>query len=90
MQESPALDVMGLLHGKGAKVSYRPTCRKCTAGWSGLRHQGRRSHAARSPSRLCRDRHRSQGFDYEAIVAEADTVVDTRNAIESLSARVSP
>ena len=48
MRESPALDVMGLLHGKGAKVSYADPYVPEVHGreWSGpLRHQGRRAHA---------------------------------------------
>ena len=86
MRESPALDVMGLLHGKGAKVSYADPYVPEVHGreWSG-RYDIK---AVESHARLDRQYDcvvivtDHKVFDYEAIVAEADLIVDTRNAIK--------
>jgi UDP-N-acetyl-D-glucosamine dehydrogenase len=92
MRESPALDVMGLLHGKGATVSYvDPYVPEVHAReWS-----GRMDIASVKTSRgsfgqydcivIVTDH---QAFDYEAMVAEADLIVDTRNAIRKPAAHV--
>ena len=86
MRESPALDVMGLLHGKGAKVSYADPYVPEVHGreWSG-RYDIKavdltRGAIGRYDCVVIVTDHKS--FDYEAIVAEADIVVDTRNAIK--------
>jgi UDP-N-acetyl-D-glucosamine dehydrogenase len=92
LRESPALDVMGLLHGKGATVSYSdPHVPKVYArDWSG-RQDILSAPADRGSFReydcivIITD-HRE--FDYEAMVAEADLVVDTRNAIHNPAAHV--
>ena len=76
MRESPSLDVMGLLHQKGAQrlVRRSATCRRSPAG------RGRaattldsrpldRGHARRR--RLRRDPHRPRAFDYERARATA-------------------
>ena len=86
MRESPALDVMGLLHGRGAKVSYADPYVPEVHGreWSG-RYDIKavdltRGSIARYDCVVIVTDHKV--FDYEAIVAEADVIVDTRNAIK--------
>ena len=86
MRESPALDVMGLLHAKGAAVSYADPFVPLLHGrdWSG-RHDVKavdltRGSIAQYDCVVIVTDHKS--FDYGAIVAEADLVVDTRNAIK--------
>lgn len=86
MRESPALDVMGLLHAKGAAVSYADPFVPQLHGheWSG-RHDVKAVDLTRGSIGqydcvvIVTDH---KGFDYDAIVAEADLVVDTRNAIK--------
>jgi UDP-N-acetyl-D-glucosamine dehydrogenase len=86
MRESPALDVMGLLHGKGAVVSYAdPYVPKLHArDWSGRQDMKAenitRGSIAQYDCVVIVTDHKA--FDYDAIVAEADVVVDTRNAIK--------
>jgi UDP-N-acetyl-D-glucosamine dehydrogenase len=86
MRESPALDVMGLLHGKGANVSYADPY---VADVHGREWSGRfdikavdltRDSIARYDCVVIITDHKA--FDYEALVAEADIIVDTRNAIK--------
>jgi UDP-N-acetyl-D-glucosamine dehydrogenase len=86
MRESPALDVMGLLHGKGAKVAYADPYVPEVHGreWSG-RYDIKavdltRGSIGRYDCVVIVTDHKA--FDYDAIVAEADVVVDTRNAIK--------
>jgi UDP-N-acetyl-D-glucosamine dehydrogenase len=86
MRESPALDVMGLLHTKGARVDYADPYVPEVHGreWSG-RVDVRAVEltpgtAARYDCVVIVTDHKV--FDYEAIVAESDLVVDTRNAIK--------
>jgi len=86
MRESPALDVLGLLDGKGATVSYAdPFVPEITArDWSGRRDLKGVSAARGSLGQydcivIITD-HKS--FDYDAMVAEASLIVDTRNAIK--------
>jgi UDP-N-acetyl-D-glucosamine dehydrogenase len=85
MRESPALDVMGLLDAKGAKVSYvDPFVDMIRArDWPG----GRDVHSVELGPRtfgeydclvIVTDH---KAFDYTAMVAQADAIVDTRNAI---------
>jgi UDP-N-acetyl-D-glucosamine dehydrogenase len=92
MRESPALDVMGLLHDRGAAVSYVDPYVPEVHGreWS-----GRFDIKAVTVSRggfgqydcivVITDH---KVFDYAAMVAEADLIVDTRNAIKSPAANV--
>src|SRR6476620_5601121 len=86
LRESPALDVMGLLHAKGARVSYTdPYIPSIEArSWAG----GYAIAGAPADTRsfgqydcvvIITD-HRS--FDYRAMVEGADLIVDTRNAIK--------
>jgi len=86
MRESPALDVMGLLHAKGAIVSYADPFVPVLHGreWSG-RHDIKavdltRGSIGQYDCVVIVTDHKA--FDYNAIVAEADVVVDTRNAIK--------
>jgi UDP-N-acetyl-D-glucosamine dehydrogenase len=85
MRESPALDVMGLLDGKGANVSYVDPFVAEVHGreWSGKRDlksvpASRGSFGEYDCIVIITD-HKS--FDYDAMVAEASLIVDTRNAI---------
>ncbi len=88
MRESPALDVMGLLHARGRagvlRRSARPGGTRSRMVGT-IRHQGRQR---RPPDRSSQydciviiTDHKS--FDYDAMVAEADLIVDTRNAIKT-------
>jgi UDP-N-acetyl-D-glucosamine dehydrogenase len=86
MRESPALDVLGLLHARGADVRYAdPHVPALDArAWAG----GERLESVDlSPSTLaaadCVVIVTDHGaFDYAAILEHADLVVDTRNAIK--------
>jgi UDP-N-acetyl-D-glucosamine dehydrogenase len=87
MRESPALDVMGLLHGRGAQVAYVDPHVPEVHGreWSGRFDikavtVGRGSFGQYDCIVIVTD-HKS--FDYDAMVAEADLIVDTRNAIRN-------
>jgi UDP-N-acetyl-D-glucosamine dehydrogenase len=86
MRESPALDVMGLLHARGASVDYADPYVPEVHGreWSG-RFDVKAVDLTRGAIGqydcvvIVTDH---TAFDYEALVAEADVVVDTRNAIK--------
>ena len=85
MRESPALDVMGLLHAKGANVSYTDPFVPEVHGreWSARTDirsvdAGRGTFGRYDCIVIATDH---KGFDYDAMVAEADLIVDTRNAI---------
>jgi UDP-N-acetyl-D-glucosamine dehydrogenase len=92
LRESPALDVMGLLHDKGAIVSYLDpyVARVNAREWS-----GRMDVTSIRPARgafadydclvIITDH---KAFDYDAMVAEADLIVDTRNAIRTAAPHV--
>ncbi|PYR94729.1 MAG: UDP-N-acetyl-D-glucosamine dehydrogenase [Acidobacteria bacterium] len=86
MRESPALDVMGLLHAKGAQVSYADPFVPEVHGreWAGdydiRRVDLTRGTIGQYDCVVILTDHKS--FDYDAIVSEADLVVDTRNAIK--------
>jgi UDP-N-acetyl-D-glucosamine dehydrogenase len=86
MRESPALDVMGLLHSKGAKISYADPFVPEVHGreWSGRYDiravELRRGSLSQYDCVVIVTDHKS--FDYDAMVAEVDVVVDTRNAIK--------
>jgi UDP-N-acetyl-D-glucosamine dehydrogenase len=85
MRESPALDLMGLLQAKGARVSYvDPYVPEVHAReWPGkttLKSVGLAPGLfGRYDCVVIATDHRA--FDYERIVAEASLIVDTRNAI---------
>jgi UDP-N-acetyl-D-glucosamine dehydrogenase len=86
MRESPALDVLGLLHGKGAQVSYADPyvpmllARDWPGGHDIKASKITRGAIAQYDCVVIVTDHKS--FDYDAIVVEADIVVDTRNAIK--------
>ena len=86
MRESPALDVMGLLHGKGATVSYADPFvpevhgREWSAGFDIKAVDLTRGSIAQYDCVVIITEHKA--FDYDAMVAEADLIVDTRNAIK--------
>ena len=86
MRESPALDVMGLLHAKGAKLAYADPYVPELHGheWSGYDMRAvdlTRSALAQYDCVVIITDHKK--FDYDAIVAGSDLVVDTRNAIKT-------
>jgi UDP-N-acetyl-D-glucosamine dehydrogenase len=92
LRESPALDVMGLLHGKGAKVAYLdPYIAEVPArSWSG---QHTLTSASSDPATFSSydcivivTDHRA--FDYAAMLERAPVIVDTRNAIKVASPNV--
>ena len=86
MRESPALDVLGLLETKGAKVAYAdpyvPTLR--AREWTGGRDlravEMTRGTIAQYDCVVIVTDHKV--FDYDLLVEEADVIVDTRNAIK--------
>src|SRR5215217_3631300 len=87
MRESPALDVMGLLDAKGAQVSYvDPYVEKISArDWPGRRDvkavELKRGIYKQYDCVVIVTDHKA--FDYDAMVSEADVIVDTRNAIKT-------
>jgi len=92
LRESPALDVMGLLHGRGAKLSYvDPYVPELAAReWAGRFDlktivPARGSYADYDCIVIVTD-HKT--LDYAAMAAEADLIVDTRNAIKTREANV--
>src|SRR5262245_31557339 len=86
MRESPAMDVLGLLLARGARVSYADPYVPVVHGreWSGGfdLHAAdlTRGHIAKYDCVVIITDHRT--FDYQALVEEADIIVDTRNAIK--------
>ena len=86
MRESPALDVMGLLHAKGAHVAYVDPYVPEVHGreWSGrvdIRAvEFSRGTLGQYDCVVIITDHKT--VDYDAIAAEADLIVDTRNAIK--------
>ena len=90
MRESPALDVMGLLHAKGATVSYIDPYVPEVHGreWSGrfdVKAATEGSYRQYDCIVIVTDH---KVFDYDAMVAEADLIVDTRNAIRQAAPHV--
>jgi UDP-N-acetyl-D-glucosamine dehydrogenase len=87
MRESPALDVMGLLHAKGAKLAYADPYVPQLHGrdWPGREDlravEMTRGAISQYDCVVIITDHKA--FDYDAIVAEADVIVDTRNAIKA-------
>ncbi len=86
IRESPALDVMGLLHAKGAVVAYAdpfvPTLG--ARDWSGHADLQAVDLAGGTIGQydcivIVTDH---TTFDYDALVAQAEVILDTRNAIK--------
>jgi UDP-N-acetyl-D-glucosamine dehydrogenase len=86
MRESPALDIMGLLLAKGANIAYAdPYVPEVHAReWSGGYdiHATELSHGTIGKYDCVVVVTDHKVFDYDRVVAEADIVVDTRNAIK--------
>jgi len=85
MRESPALDVMSLLHGKGAKILYADPWVPHLDGreWAGgfdLAAVELGDYLRKADCVVITTDHKA--FDYPRIVREADVIVDTRNAIK--------
>ncbi len=86
MRESPALDVMGLLLGKGAQVSYADPYvpevhgREWAGGYDIRAVDLTRGSIGQYDCVVIITDHKT--FDYTALVSEADVIVDTRNAIK--------
>jgi UDP-N-acetyl-D-glucosamine dehydrogenase len=86
MRESPALDVMGLLHQQGARLQYADPLvpRLAARSWLGgydLDSLTLNPHTiARADCVAILTDHTA--FDYDAIVSQASLVVDTRDAIK--------
>jgi UDP-N-acetyl-D-glucosamine dehydrogenase len=86
IRESPSLDVMGLLHEQGAQVSYADPHVAALAGRSWLGGYDLESLTLDAKTVADVDcvailtDHRA--FDYDALVATAPLIVDTRNAIK--------
>ena len=86
MRESPALDVMGLLLGRGAKVSYADPFvpevhgREWSGGYDIKAVDIPRGTLGQYDCIVIVTDHKA--FDYKAMVEEADVIVDTRNAIK--------
>jgi len=86
MRESPALDVMGLLHQQGARLQYADPLVPRLAGRSWLGGYDLESLTL-DPATIARadcvailTDHTA--FDYDTLVSRASLVVDTRNAIK--------
>jgi UDP-N-acetyl-D-glucosamine dehydrogenase len=86
MRESPALDVMGLLLARGARVSYADPYvpevhgREWSGGYDIKAVDLTRGGIAQYDAVVIITDHKA--FDYAALVEEADVIVDTRNAIK--------
>jgi UDP-N-acetyl-D-glucosamine dehydrogenase len=86
IRESPALDIMGLLHAKGAQVDYTDPHVPAVHGreWAGgldLRSIDLAGNlVGKYDCVVIATEHRE--FDYHALVAGAELIVDTRNAIK--------
>jgi UDP-N-acetyl-D-glucosamine dehydrogenase len=92
MRESPAMDVMGLLLARGAKVSYADPFVPVVHGreWSGgydiKAVDMTRGHIAQYDCVVIITDHKA--FDYRTLLEEADLIVDTRNAIKEAHPKV--
>jgi UDP-N-acetyl-D-glucosamine dehydrogenase len=86
MRESPALDVMGLLLARGARVSYADPYvplvhgREWSGGYDVQAVDLMRGSIAQYDAVVIVTDHKA--FDYKALLDEADVIVDTRNAIK--------
>ncbi|MDQ3420295.1 MAG: nucleotide sugar dehydrogenase [Acidobacteriota bacterium] len=92
IRESPALDVMGLLLAKGADVAYADPFvpevhgREWPGGFDIRAVEMTRGSIGQYDCVVIATEHKA--FDYDALVAEADLIVDTRNAIKGPHAHV--
>jgi UDP-N-acetyl-D-glucosamine dehydrogenase len=92
MRESPALDVMGILQRKGARVSYhdpyvpRLGARDWPEGVDLVSSPLSAASLAEADCVVIVTDHRV--FDYDTIVRHARLIVDSRNAIKSSSSHV--
>jgi UDP-N-acetyl-D-glucosamine dehydrogenase len=81
LRESPALDVIGLLEHKGARVDYHDPYIPA------IRHEGRLMHSVPDLMEAVRQADcvvivtNHKVYDYPAILREAKLIVDTRNAL---------
>jgi len=86
MRESPAMDVMGLLLARGAKIAYADPYvpvvhgREWPGGYDLHAVDMTRGQIAQYDCVVIVTDHRT--FDYATLVVEADLIVDTRNAIK--------
>jgi UDP-N-acetyl-D-glucosamine dehydrogenase len=86
MRESPALDVMGLLLVRGARVSYADPYvpevhgREWSGGYDIKAVDMTRGSIKQYDAVVVVTDHKT--FDYKALLDEADVIVDTRNAIK--------
>jgi UDP-N-acetyl-D-glucosamine dehydrogenase len=86
MRESPAMDVMGLLLTRGAKLSYADPyvpvvhAREWSGGYDIHAVDMTRGNIKQYDCVVIVTDHKA--FDYQALVEEADVIVDTRNAIK--------
>lgn len=85
LRESPALDVIGLLQNKGARVSYHDPYIPAIQhdGWS-MQSETDLTDAVRSADCVVIVTNHSS-YDYPAILAGAQLIVDTRNALGAIS-----
>ena len=84
IRESPALDILELLHRRGAAVSYTdPYVPKLQHGDVSLCSVPEDQSDGVDCAVICTN-HRA--FDYEAIVARYPLIVDTRNALKGVEA----
>jgi UDP-N-acetyl-D-glucosamine dehydrogenase len=86
MRESPAMDVMGLLAARGAQVSYADPYvpevhgREWAGGYDIKAVDMTRGSIRQYDCVVIVTDHKA--FDYDALLDEADLIVDTRNAIK--------
>ncbi|GJQ53185.1 MAG: UDP-N-acetyl-D-glucosamine dehydrogenase [Anaerolineaceae bacterium] len=87
VRESPALDVIGLLQNKGAKVEYHdpyiPHIHHETEGWHMDSVKDMMSSVKDADAVVIITNHKA--YDYEAIVNSANFVFDSRNATRKIS-----
>jgi UDP-N-acetyl-D-glucosamine dehydrogenase len=92
MRESPALDVMGLLLARGGRVAYADPHvpevhgREWSGGYDVKAVDLTRGTIAKYDCVVIITDHKT--FDYDAVVAEANLVVDTRNAVKGFRPNV--
>jgi UDP-N-acetyl-D-glucosamine dehydrogenase len=86
MRESPALDIMGLLLARGAKIAYADPFvpevhgREWSGGYDIKAVDADRGAIGKYDCVVIVTDHKA--LDYDAVAAEADLVVDTRNAVK--------
>ncbi len=79
MRESPALDILELLHRRGAKLSYSdPFVPSLKIGDVSAQIARRRRKRDADCAVICTNH---SSFDYDAIVKKYPLIVDTRNAL---------